>query len=87
LATELLHIGYGGTIAANRILAIVRPDSAPIRRMIRQRREQGMVIDMTYGRRTKAVIVLDTDHIALAALQPETLAGRLGQQTLPTHSG
>ena len=81
LATKLVHIGYGGTIAANRILAIVSPDSAPIRRMIRLAREQGKAIDMTRGRRTKAVIVLDTGHIALAAIQPQTIASRLEQRS------
>jgi regulator of extracellular matrix RemA (YlzA/DUF370 family) len=77
---EMLHIGFGGVVAANRVLAIVSPDSAPVKRMIRQATEEGRVIDMTYGRRTKAVIVLDTGHLALAALQPDTIVGRLRQQ-------
>lgn len=74
-------MGYGGTVAANRILAIVSPDAAPIRRMIRSARKQGMVIDMTRGRRAKAVIILDTSHLALAVIQPETIASRLKQRT------
>ncbi|MBC7264269.1 MAG: DUF370 domain-containing protein [Chloroflexi bacterium] len=74
---ELVHVGYGGIIAANRVLAVLSPDSAPVKRIIRNAKENGMAIDMTYGRRTKAVIVLDSGHIALAALQPETIAGRL----------
>jgi regulator of extracellular matrix RemA (YlzA/DUF370 family) len=78
--TELLHIGFGGAIAANRIPAVVSPDSAPIRRLIRQAKEKGLAIDMTYGRKTKAAIFLDSGHIALAALQPETIVGRLRQQ-------
>jgi regulator of extracellular matrix RemA (YlzA/DUF370 family) len=77
---ELLHIGFGGAIAANRILAVVSPDSAPIRRLIRQAKEKGLAIDMTRGRKTKAAIFLDSGHIALAALQPETIVGRLRQQ-------
>jgi regulator of extracellular matrix RemA (YlzA/DUF370 family) len=77
---EMLHIGFGGVVAANRVLAIVSPDSAPVKRMIRQATEEGRIIDMTYGRRTKAVIVLDTGHLALAALQPDTIVGRLRQQ-------
>jgi len=77
---EMLHIGFGGVIAANRILAIVSPDSAPVKRMIREANNASRIIDMTYGRRTKAVIVLDTGHLALAALQPDTIAGRLRQQ-------
>jgi regulator of extracellular matrix RemA (YlzA/DUF370 family) len=77
---ELLHIGFGGVIAANRILAVVGPDSAPIRRLIRQAKENGLAIDMTCGRKTKAAIFLDSGHIALVALQPETIVGRLKQQ-------
>jgi len=80
LRTELVHIGFGGAVAANRIVAILRPDSSPIRRMIRRARQGGTIIDMTYGRKTKAVIVLDSGHIALAAVQPETIASRLRQE-------
>ncbi len=80
MRAEMLHIGFGGVVAANRILAIVSPDSAPIKRMIRKAAEEGKIVDMTYGRRTKAVIVLDTGHLALAALQPDTIVGRLRQQ-------
>jgi len=80
MRAEMLHIGFGGVVAANRVLAIVSPDSAPVKRMIREANDAGRIIDMTYGRRTKAVIVLDTGHLALAALQPDTIAGRLRQQ-------
>ncbi len=80
MRAEMLHIGFGGVVAANRILAIVSPDSAPVKRMMRRAAEDGRVVDMTYGRRTKAVIVLDTGHLALAALQPDTIVGRLRQQ-------
>jgi len=80
MRAEMLHIGFGGVVAANRILAIISPDSAPVKRMIREANDAGRIIDMTYGRRTKAVIVLDTGHLALAALQPDTIVGRLRQQ-------
>jgi len=77
-AIALVHVGFGGMIAANRIVAILSPDSSPTRRMIRLAKEQGRAIDMTNGRKTKSVIILDSDHLALAALHPETIAGRLG---------
>lgn len=74
---ELLHVGFGGSIAAARVLAVCAPHSSPIKRLIRQAKEQEMIIDLTYGRKMKAVIVLDTGHLALVALQRETIAGRL----------
>ncbi len=77
---ELLHIGFGGVIAANKILVIVSPDSAPVKRMIRVANDQGLIIDMTHGRKTKAAIVLESGHVVLAALQPETIVSRLRQQ-------
>lgn len=80
MPTELLHVGFGGTVAANRVLAILGPDSAPVRRMIRHAEDRGRLINMTYGRKTKSVIVLDSGHIALSALQPETIVNRLRQQ-------
>jgi len=80
MKAELLHIGFGGVIAANRILVIVSPDSAPVKRMIRAANEEGLIVDMTHGRKTKAAIVLDSGHVVLAALQPETIVSRLRQQ-------
>ena len=80
LKAELLHIGFGGVLAVNRVLAILSPESAPVKRMIRDASQRQLVVDMTYGRRTKSVILLDTGHVALAALQPQTLMGRLSQQ-------
>lgn len=80
MKAEMLHVGFGGVVAANRILAVISPDSAPIKRMVREATDDGRIIDMTYGRRTKSVIVLDTGHLALAALQPDTIVGRLRQQ-------
>ncbi|NLK69713.1 MAG: DUF370 domain-containing protein [Clostridiaceae bacterium] len=75
---KLVNIGFGNIVAANRIVAIVSPESAPIKRIIQEARERGMLIDATYGRRTRAVVVTDSDHIILSAVQPETVAHRLG---------
>ena len=80
--TDLLHVGFGANVVAQRILAMCDPDSAPLKRMVRRAREEGSVIDVTYGRRVKTVIVLDTGHIVLVALQPETIAGRLQRESL-----
>ncbi len=77
MAVELVHVGFGNIVALNRALAIMSPDSAPIKRMIQEARDKNTLIDLTYGRKTKAVIVLDSGHLVLAALQPETIAGRL----------
>lgn len=74
---QLLNIGYGNLVSTDRILAIVSPDSAPIKRMIQEGREQGRLIDATYGRRTRSVLIADTDHVILSALPPETISGRL----------
>jgi regulator of extracellular matrix RemA (YlzA/DUF370 family) len=74
---ELVHIGFNNVIAMNRVIAIVSPSSAPTKRTIQEGRSKGLLIDMTNGRRTKAVIVTDSGHIILAALAPETIAGRL----------
>jgi regulator of extracellular matrix RemA (YlzA/DUF370 family) len=74
---ELVHIGFNNVIAMNRVIAIVSPSSAPTKRTIQEGRNKGLLIDMTNGRRTKAVIIADSGHIMLAALAPETIAGRL----------
>ena len=73
---KLIGIGFGSMVAAHRILAIVEPDSAPIKRVIQEARDRGMLIDASYGRKTKAVILMDTDHVILSGLTPETLAAR-----------
>ena len=75
---KLINIGFGNMVSAGRLIAIVSPESAPIKRMIQEARDRGVLIDATYGRRTRAVLVMDSDHIVLSALQPETVAGRLG---------
>jgi extracellular matrix regulatory protein A len=73
---QLINIGFGNIVSANRIVAIVSPESAPIKRIISDARERGQLIDATYGRRTRAVIITDSSHIVLSAIQPETVAHR-----------
>ncbi|MGB2798345.1 MAG: DUF370 domain-containing protein [Dehalococcoidia bacterium] len=77
MTTELIHIGFGNIIAINRVIAMAPPNSAPIKRMVQEGKSRGMLIDMTNGRRTKAVLVLDSGHIVQIALSTETIAGRL----------
>ena len=74
---KLIDIGFGNLVAAGRLIAVVSPDSAPIKRMVQEARERGVLIDASYGRRTRAVLVMDNDHLVLSALQPETVANRL----------
>ncbi|MDY6314486.1 MAG: DUF370 domain-containing protein [Clostridia bacterium] len=74
---KLINIGFGNMISAGRLIAIVSPESAPIKRIIQEARDNGMLIDATYGRRTRAVIVMDSDHVILSAVQPETVAARM----------
>ena len=74
---KLINIGFGNMVSASRLIAIVSPESAPIKRMVQEARDRGVLVDATYGRRTRAVLITDSDHIMLSALQPETVAGRL----------
>ena len=74
---KLINIGFGNMVSANRLIAIVSPESAPIKRIIQDARDKGLLIDATYGRRTRAVIVTDSDHVVLSAVQPETIGNRL----------
>lgn len=74
---KLINIGFGNIVSANRIIAIVSPESAPIKRIIQEARDEGMLIDATYGRRTRAVVICDSHHVILSAVQPETVAHRL----------
>lgn len=74
---QLINIGFGNIVSANRIIAIVSPESAPIKRMVQEAKDNGTAIDATYGRRTRAVVIMDSGHIILSAVQPETVAGRL----------
>ena len=73
---KLLNIGYGNMVAADRLLAVVSPESAPIKRIVQDSREIGMLIDATYGRKTKAVLIMDTGHTILSALTPDALGLR-----------
>ena len=75
---KLINIGFGNMVSAGRLIAIVSPESAPIKRMVQEARDRGVLVDATYGRRTRAVLSADSDHIILAAVQPETVASRLG---------
>ncbi len=74
---KLINIGFGNIVSANRIIAIVSPESAPVKRIIQEARDRGNLVDATYGRRTRAVIITDSDNIILSAVQPETVAQRL----------
>lgn len=74
---KLINIGFGNMINAGRLITIVSPESAPIKRIIQDAKEKGGLIDATYGRRTRAVIIMDSGHVILSAVQPETVAGRL----------
>lgn len=77
---KLVNIGFGNIVSANRIISIVSPESAPIKRIVQEARDKGMLIDATYGRRTRAVIVTDSGHIILSSVQPETVANRLANK-------
>ncbi len=77
MKVQLINIGFGNIVSANRIIAIVSPESAPIKRIVQDARDRGMLIDATYGRRTRAVIIADSDHVILSAVQPETVAHRM----------
>lgn len=81
---KLINIGFGNMVSSSRLIAIVSPESAPIKRMVQEAKERGVLIDATYGRRTRAVLITDSGHTVLSALQPETVAGRLnGKEALP----
>lgn len=77
---KLIAIGFGNVVAASRILAVVSPDSAPIKRVVQEARERGMLIDASFGRRTKSVLLMDTDHVVLSAVTPETIAARVEEK-------
>ena len=74
---KLINVGFGNMVSSDRLIAIVSPESAPIKRMIQDARDRGMLIDATYGRRTRAVLITDSDHIVLSAIQPETVGNRV----------
>lgn len=74
---KLINIGFGNMVSASRVIAIISPESAPVKRIIQEARENRVLVDATYGRRTRAVIITDSDHVILSSLQPETVANRL----------
>ena len=77
MATELIHIGFGNRLSMNRVIVIVSPGSAPTKRLVQEARGKGLLIDMTNGRRAKAVLIMDDGHIVIAAVSPEAIANRL----------
>lgn len=81
---KLINIGFGNIVSANRLIAIVGPESAPIKRIIQDARDRGLLIDATYGRRTRAVLIADSGHVILSAVQPETVANRLSVKETDT---
>ncbi len=79
---QLINIGFGNIVSANRIIAIVSPESAPIKRIIQEAKDSNMAVDATYGRRTRAVVIMDSGHVILSSVQPETVAGRLDKDDI-----
>ncbi len=77
---KFINIGFGNIVSANRVIAIVSPDSAPIKRLVQEARDSGRLVDSTYGRRTRAVIIMDSEHVILTSVQPETMATRMNAQ-------
>lgn len=77
---KLINIGFGNVVSESKLVAIVSPESAPIKRVIQEARDKGCLIDATYGRRTRAVVIMDSDHVILSAIQPETVANRFEDQ-------
>jgi len=84
---KLVHVGFGNVVVANRIIAIIHPDSSPVKRLRDEARERGQLIDATQGRKTRAVILTDSNHVILSAIQPETIASRFERtvQTAPNY--
>ncbi len=84
---KLVNIGFGNLVSADKVVAVVSPDSAPIKRMVQEAKEQGVLIDATFGRRTKAVLIMDSDNVVLSAISPETVAGRFNDREEPAAEG
>ena len=84
---KLINIGFGNMVSSARIIAIVSPESAPIKRIIQDVRDRGQLVDATYGRRTRAVVIMDSGHVILSAIQPETVAGRMSGKNEPESGG
>ena len=81
MSIQLINIGFGNMVSANRIIAVISPESAPVKRVISEARDKGLLIDATYGRKTRAVIITDSNHVVLSAIQPETVANRFNPDT------
>ncbi len=79
---KLINIGFGNMVASGKLVAIVSPESAPIKRIIQDVRDRGLLVDATYGRRTRAVIIMNSGHVILSPIQPETIAGRMAGKTV-----
>ncbi|WP_251422085.1 extracellular matrix/biofilm regulator RemA [Veillonella agrestimuris] len=86
MSIQLLNIGFGNMVSANRVIAIISPESAPIKRMVQDARDKSLLIDATYGRKTRAVLVMDSGQIVLSAIQPETVANRIVQHEVEEES-
>lgn len=82
---KLINIGFGNLVSAQRLLTVVSPDSAPVKRLVQEAKERAMLIDASFGRKTRAVLVMDTDHVILSALPPETIAKRLNDKDGETY--
>lgn len=80
---KLISIGFGSTVCAERVLAVIAPESAPIKRLIQEARERGMLIDASFGRKTKSVLLMDTDHVLLSSVSPEILSARMEEKPEP----
>ena len=80
---KLISIGFGSTVCAERVLAVIAPESAPIKRLIQEARERGMLIDASFGRKTKSVLLMDTDHVLLSSVSPEILSARMQEKPEP----
>ncbi len=80
---KLINVGFGNMVSSERMVAVVKPESAPVKRMIQEARDGGMLIDATYGRRTRTVIIMDSDHVVLSAIQPEKIGVRFNGKEMP----
>lgn len=83
----LINIGFGNVVASSRILAVISPDSAPIKRIMQEAKDRGMLIDASFGRKTKSVLIMDTDHVILSSIPPETVRARLEGKAVAEHEG
>lgn len=81
MSIRMINIGFGNIVSANRIIAVISPESAPVKRIISEARDKGLLIDATYGRKTRAVIITDSSHVVLSSVQPETVANRFNPET------